>query len=372
MGWVEDFRGILTRLPDVFTLRDVYLLVPYFQERYPDNRFVREKLRQTLQVLRDNGELRFLEPGMYQKVSGPVIVPDEWPFALGQLVTRAELATYYRQAGPAGLGRGMFKPASGKPHATQMVLFHDEVENRYGDVIEDGRITYVGEGQAGNQRLMGNNATLAKHLELGVRVHYFTQLREQPGKSRYEGEMVVEAWRPVFRPNENRTVIEYTLVPAGEGRRNAVADYDSIFRETLHHRPQPELMPRRRSTRTYEGIVRSTVFAHQVLAAYGELCAVCGQPLRIGTFNELEAAHIVPVVGRGPDQVWNGVSLCRRHHWAFDHGVFTLTDHHTIDWLLPTPDPHDEVVAGARIVLPDEVDDRPHPFFLAIHRKTWT
>jgi putative restriction endonuclease len=50
---------------------------------------------------------------------------------------------------------------------------------------------------------------------------------------------------------------------------------------------------------------------------------------------EVEAAHIVPHSSNGKDDIWNGIALCRIHHWAFDVGWFTLTD----DWrLLVSPE----------------------------------
>ena len=45
---------------------------------------------------------------------------------------------------------------------------------------------------------------------------------------------------------------------------------------------------------------------------------------------EAEAAHIISIKERGPDDPRNGLSLCRRHHWAFDNGLFTITDSHEI------------------------------------------
>jgi putative restriction endonuclease len=44
-----------------------------------------------------------------------------------------------------------------------------------------------------------------------------------------------------------------------------------------------------------------------------------------GTLVEAEAAHIIPVRENGPDDPRNGMSLCPRHHWAFDAGLFTVT-----------------------------------------------
>jgi putative restriction endonuclease len=41
---------------------------------------------------------------------------------------------------------------------------------------------------------------------------------------------------------------------------------------------------------------------------------------------EAEAAHIIPVQKKGPDDIRNALSLCKRHHWAFDAGLFTVSD----------------------------------------------
>ena len=44
-----------------------------------------------------------------------------------------------------------------------------------------------------------------------------------------------------------------------------------------------------------------------------------------GPLVEAEAAHLIPVHAKGLDDPRNGISLCRRHHWAFDAGLFTVT-----------------------------------------------
>src|SRR5438067_2316226 len=56
---------------------------------------------------------------------------------------------------------------------------------------------------------------------------------------------------------------------------------------------------------------------------YEGRCCVCGTGLRVpsGPY-EIEAAHIVPHALRGCDDARNGLALCRRHHWAFDRGLF--------------------------------------------------
>lgn len=51
-----------------FTLKDVYAQEAVFSELFPDNRHIREKLRQQLQVLRDAGYVHFLGNGSYSLI----------------------------------------------------------------------------------------------------------------------------------------------------------------------------------------------------------------------------------------------------------------------------------------------------------------
>ena len=40
----------------------------------------------------------------------------------------------------------------------------------------------------------------------------------------------------------------------------------------------------------------------------------------------MEAAHIYPVEKNGTDDLRNGIALCKLHHWAFDGGLFSISD----------------------------------------------
>ena len=64
--------AVLLRLHELgkstFTLKDVYGQELYFAELFPDNRHIREKLRQQLQVLRDAGFVHFLGRGSYHLI----------------------------------------------------------------------------------------------------------------------------------------------------------------------------------------------------------------------------------------------------------------------------------------------------------------
>ncbi|MCD7857029.1 MAG: hypothetical protein LUG55_04390 [Clostridiales bacterium] len=50
-----------------FTLSEVYEFQNELQRRHPDNHNVEAKIRQQLQVLRDNGILEFVDRGVYRK-----------------------------------------------------------------------------------------------------------------------------------------------------------------------------------------------------------------------------------------------------------------------------------------------------------------
>jgi hypothetical protein len=48
-----------------FSLQDVYAFAAQLQELHPDNRHMRDKIRQQLQVLRDLGLIAFVVGGRY-------------------------------------------------------------------------------------------------------------------------------------------------------------------------------------------------------------------------------------------------------------------------------------------------------------------
>ncbi|MBN1274248.1 MAG: HNH endonuclease [Candidatus Aminicenantes bacterium] len=93
-----------------------------------------------------------------------------------------------------------------------------------------------------------------------------------------------------------------------------------------------------REARTeYETVqkAREKAFRSIILDEYKCLCAVCQSKFYLRQQKsepliEAEAAHIIPVDHRGPDDPRNGLSLCKRHHWAFDNGLFTITDARSI------------------------------------------
>jgi len=49
-----------------FTLDEIYTLENLLSKKHPDNKHIKDKIRQQLQILRDKGYLEFIERGRYR------------------------------------------------------------------------------------------------------------------------------------------------------------------------------------------------------------------------------------------------------------------------------------------------------------------
>lgn len=68
-GWLVDVLACVEKIDsDVFELGDVYRFERHLQSLYPSNRNIRPKIRQQLQILRENNILEFLGKGKYRKL----------------------------------------------------------------------------------------------------------------------------------------------------------------------------------------------------------------------------------------------------------------------------------------------------------------
>lgn len=68
-GWLIDVLACNEMIErEEFSLEDVYAFEDHLRRLYPSNNNVRPKIRQQLQVLRDNGIVAFLGAGIYRKL----------------------------------------------------------------------------------------------------------------------------------------------------------------------------------------------------------------------------------------------------------------------------------------------------------------
>lgn len=68
-GWLFDVLSCVEKIPRAdFALRDVYRFEGALAAKHPDNRNIRAKIRQQLQMLRDRGFVEFTRPGEYRRL----------------------------------------------------------------------------------------------------------------------------------------------------------------------------------------------------------------------------------------------------------------------------------------------------------------
>lgn len=67
-GWLADVLRCVEQLYSTFTLENVYSFEAKLAANHPNNRNVRAKIRQQLQLLRDLGFVEFVTPGTYRRL----------------------------------------------------------------------------------------------------------------------------------------------------------------------------------------------------------------------------------------------------------------------------------------------------------------
>jgi hypothetical protein len=119
---------------------------------------------------------------------------------------------------------------------------------------------------------------------------------------------------------------------------------------------------------------RDAAFRNIVLANYGHTCAVTGQPFHSPRHIEADGAHIIGKEVRGTDDPRNGIALSKSAHWAFDRGLFTISDQYEV---IVNPKISSASVARfsaleldrRKILLPKDSCYWPHPDALTWHKR---
>ncbi|MDN3678237.1 DpnI domain-containing protein [Flavobacterium paronense] len=68
-GWILDILNCIEKIPNRdFTLKDIYNFEKDLKVKYPNNNFIKDKIRQQLQLLRDREIIEFNGRGTYKKI----------------------------------------------------------------------------------------------------------------------------------------------------------------------------------------------------------------------------------------------------------------------------------------------------------------
>ena len=118
---------------------------------------------------------------------------------------------------------------------------------------------------------------------------------------------------------------------------------------------------------------RDQAFKNVILDQYDFQCAVTGLKYHSNNLTEAQAAHIIGKGNQGSDDPRNGIALSRTAHWAFDVGMFTISDQYEI---VVHPKAKSASINkfpildmnGRQIHLPDDENYYPHVEALAWHK----
>ena len=173
------------------------------------------------------------------------------------------------------------------------------------------------------------NAGYEKALEVADRITAVSRLREVIAYVNLDDDLFT-----LLTDASNREIIRQTLIYVylldfkgriedliAEGQQiteyeqSLISEVEQPFSSQKPTAPIPEESP-----------IRSAGFRQAIMGLYDYTCAVCR--LRIVTMDgesATDAAHIIPFRISKNDDVRNGISLCKLHHWSFDKGLISLS-----------------------------------------------
>lgn len=132
---------------------------------------------------------------------------------------------------------------------------------------------------------------------------------------------------PNIQPQVERVIEEHRTL-----RREYIAgDIEDYSRQLIQDTQHPFSMQRDVASVRTETPVRSAGFRRAIMEIYDYMCAVCELNIQASTGESVtDAAHIIPFSVSYNDDIRNGISLCKSHHWAFDTGLISLNDDYRV------------------------------------------
>ncbi|MFD1599345.1 HNH endonuclease [Halobellus rarus] len=251
-----------------------------------------------------------------------------------------------------------------------LILLANEGEIYDDEFGQGDEFTYLGEGvrEKGDQKETAANKALIDAIEDPLPIYLFTSTE---GIDDYEYRGLVEVQDYEYVSDGARMVYRFQIKRLGisswEGYQRTASEVEETTREP------PSLTENSTEYTTAESKVRSSVFARKVKQRYDYRCAACGARRFSPEGNpEVEAAHIYPKSEDGPDDLRNGIALCKLHHWAFDRGWFSVDD----DLGIIVREDAEQVVPEEIAILSEETlltpstdDLEPHSIYLQAHRR---
>ena len=222
------------------------------------------------------------------------------------------------------------------------------------------------------------NAGYEKVLSVAGRIRSVSRLREVIAYASLNEDLYVLLTVPEDREVLRQTLIRTYLLDFKQVIEGLLSETEQIsaYRQELLQRVEHTFSIQKsiESTETEEPI-RTAGFRQAIMGMYHYTCAVCRlHILTLDGESITEAAHIIPFSESYNDDVRNGISLCKSHHWAFEKGLISLSKTYEVivselmlergptEWLLKT-------LRGKLILLPEHNELYPAQEALTWHRE---
>ena len=356
-----------------FTLKDMYSHRDEYQSQFPNRLTLEAGVRGTLQTLRDEGFIEFVDyAGTYRFIGSGDITKLKINYQklnIGLTYSKKEIEEIFdTNFGHSISGINLRNLSDG----TKAILLFSSVKGPYSDRSEEDIIIYSGEGIEGDQKLTTANKALINSNSDGRIIFGFEKIDPKSTEWVYMGLLKVFDYDYVSK--NGRKHYEFKILKLQfETPEIILKEQEDLINEAITS--EPVLTEIRDTKKTFRKIkVRSAAFKTKVKELYDDSCAVCG----IKRYNkaknpEVEAAHIFPVEKDGTDDLRNGLSLCKLHHWAFDGGLFVIEDSYEIRVLpnILNDRNYEEIYKfdGKKINLPKNKEITPNKLYLSEHRK---
>lgn len=176
---------------------------------------------------------------------------------------------------------------------------------------------------------------------------------------------------PNIQPQVKRVIEEHRTLR----REHIAGDIEDYSQQLIQDTQHPFSMQRDVASVQTETPVRSAGFRKAIMKIYEYTCAVCELNIRASSGASItDAAHIVPFSVSYNDDVRNGMSLCKSHHWAFDTGLISVSEDYQVivSPSMTEQGPTASMLTGLRdreIWRPEEPEHRPAPEALTWHRE---
>ena len=182
---------------------------------------------------------------------------------------------------------------------------------------------------------------------------------------------------PVYRELIRQTIIETYFPELRQRIEDFAVDEESAddYSESLISGAEKPFLLYAELIEKVEPPVRSAGFRRAIMRIYEYTCAICRLKICAPSGESVtDAAHIIPFSVSHNDDIRNGMSLCKVHHWAFDTGLISVGEKYQVivSSAVGVEEPTKAMLTGLRdelIKLPKDMKYCPHQDALEWHRE---